>query len=55
MTLKKQDELIKFDTGERTIEIVNNSEDSVDIGVFGGEKFTDLIVTQGPFLDEQLT
>src|SRR5260221_4222573 len=41
---------IEFDRNEGTIEISNNSEAGVDIILFGGEKYTEPIVAQGPFV-----
>src|SRR5258706_10287037 len=43
-------EFIEFDRNEGTIEINNNSEAAIDIIVFGGEKYTEPIVAQGPFV-----
>ena len=43
-------EFIEFDRNKGTIEIHNNSEDSIDIILFGGEKYTEPIVAQGPFV-----
>jgi redox-sensitive bicupin YhaK (pirin superfamily) len=46
----KKGELIEFDRQEGTIEINNPSENAIDIIVFGGEKYTEAIVAQGPFV-----
>ena len=43
-------EFIEFDRIEGTIEINNNSEAAIDIILFGGEKYTEPIVAQGPFV-----
>src|SRR5258706_10912702 len=43
-------EFIEFDRSEGTIEISNDSEAAIDIIVFGGEKYTEPIVAQGPFV-----
>jgi hypothetical protein len=43
-------EFIEFDRIEGTIEISNNSEAGIDIILFGGEKYTEPIVAQGPFV-----
>jgi redox-sensitive bicupin YhaK (pirin superfamily) len=43
-------ELIEFDRDKGTIEISNNSDAAIDIIVFGGEKYTEPIVAQGPFV-----
>jgi redox-sensitive bicupin YhaK (pirin superfamily) len=43
-------EFIEFDRIEGTIEINNNSEVGIDIILFGGEKYTEPIVAQGPFV-----
>jgi redox-sensitive bicupin YhaK (pirin superfamily) len=43
-------EFIEFDRIEGTIEINNNSETGIDIILFGGEKYTEPIVAQGPFV-----
>jgi redox-sensitive bicupin YhaK (pirin superfamily) len=43
-------EFIEFDRNEGTIEISNNSGVVLDIILFGGEKYTEPIVAQGPFV-----
>jgi len=43
-------EFIEFDRDEGTIEINNNSELANDIILFGGEKYQEPIVAQGPFV-----
>jgi redox-sensitive bicupin YhaK (pirin superfamily) len=43
-------EFIEFDRNGGTIEINNNSETAIDIILFGGEKYTEPIVAQGPFV-----
>ena len=43
-------EFIEFDRNEGTIEINNNSEVASDIILFGGERYTEPIVAQGPFV-----
>ena len=43
-------EFIEFDRNEGTIEINNNSGVDIDIILFGGEKYTEPIVAQGPFV-----
>jgi len=43
-------EFIEFDRVEGAIEINNNSEAGIDIILFGGEKYTEPIVAQGPFV-----
>ncbi len=43
-------EFIEFDRKEGIIEINNNSKDAIDIIVFGGERYTEPIVAQGPFV-----
>jgi redox-sensitive bicupin YhaK (pirin superfamily) len=43
-------EFIEFDRDEGTIEINNNTEAAIDIIVFGGEKYAEPIVAQGPFV-----
>lgn len=43
-------EFIEFDRQEGTIEINNNAKDAIDIILFGGEKYTEPIVAQGPFV-----
>ena len=45
-----QGEFIEFDRDEGTIEFTNNSEVAIDIILFGGEKYTEPIVAQGPFV-----
>lgn len=46
----KKGDFILFDREEGKIEIINNFEDSIDIIVFGGEKYKELIVAHGPFV-----
>jgi redox-sensitive bicupin YhaK (pirin superfamily) len=46
----KKGDFIEFDRHEGTIEINNTSKDTIDIIVFGGEKYTEPIVAQGPFV-----
>ena len=46
----KAGEFIEFDREEGTIEIKNNSSGEIDIMLFGGEKYTEPIVAQGPFV-----
>ena len=46
----KQGEFIEFDYEEGTIEISNNSAEAADIILFGGERYTEPIVAQGPFV-----
>jgi redox-sensitive bicupin YhaK (pirin superfamily) len=43
-------EFIEFDRNEGAIEINNNSTAATDIILFGGEKYTEPIVAQGPFV-----
>lgn len=43
-------EFIEFDRDAGTIEISNNSEGAIDIILFGGEKYAEPIVAQGPFV-----
>lgn len=43
-------DFIEFDREEGTIEIINTSETAADIILFGGEKYTEPIVAQGPFV-----
>jgi len=43
-------EFIEFDRNEGTIEINNKSEVGIDIILFGGEKYTEPIIAQGPFV-----
>jgi redox-sensitive bicupin YhaK (pirin superfamily) len=43
-------DFIGFDKMEGTIEINNNSEDAIDIILFGGEKYAEPIVFGGPFV-----
>ncbi len=43
-------DFIEFDRHEGTIEINNNSDDVIDIILFGGEKYIEPIVAQGPFV-----
>jgi hypothetical protein len=46
----KKGDFILFDREEGKIEIINNFEDSIDIIVFGGEKYKEPIVAHGPFV-----
>ena len=46
----RKGEFIEFDRNEGTIEIDNNSEVAIDIILFGGEKYTEPIVAEGPFV-----
>src|SRR5438034_1606498 len=46
----EEGEFIEFDRDEGTIEINNNSQVAIDIILFGGEKYTEPIVAQGPFV-----
>jgi redox-sensitive bicupin YhaK (pirin superfamily) len=43
-------EFIEFDREEGSIEIANTSDTAADIILFGGEKYTEPIVAQGPFV-----
>jgi redox-sensitive bicupin YhaK (pirin superfamily) len=43
-------DFIEFDREGGTIEINNNSDSAIDILLFGGEKYTEPIVAQGPFV-----
>jgi redox-sensitive bicupin YhaK (pirin superfamily) len=43
-------DFIEFDRQEGTIEINNTSKDAIDIVLFGGEKYIEPIVAQGPFV-----
>ena len=43
-------EFIEFERKSGTIEIQNNGESPIDIILFGGEKYTEAIVAQGPFV-----
>jgi len=43
-------EFIEFDRNEGTIEISNNDDAAIDIILFGGEKYAEPIVAQGPFV-----
>ncbi len=45
-----QGEFIEFDRQEGIIEINNNSKNAIDIILFGGEKYFEPIVAQGPFV-----
>lgn len=42
--------LLRFDTGEGTIEMKNPSDAAIDIIVFGGAPYTEPIIAQGPFV-----
>ena len=46
----RKGEFIEFDRNEGTIEIDNNSQIAIDIIVFGGEKYAEPIVAEGPFV-----
>ena len=46
----KKGTLIEFDRDGGTIEISNNSKSTIDILLFGGEKYDEPIVAQGPFI-----
>jgi redox-sensitive bicupin YhaK (pirin superfamily) len=43
-------EFIEFDRNEGIIEISNNDQAAIDLLLFGGEKYTEPIVAQGPFV-----
>lgn len=43
-------EFVEFDREAGEIEIRNTSEEAIDILLFGGEKYTEPIVAQGPFV-----
>lgn len=43
-------DFVEFDRGDGTIEITNASTTAADIILFGGEKYNDPIVAQGPFV-----
>jgi redox-sensitive bicupin YhaK (pirin superfamily) len=43
-------DFIEFDRQEGTIEINNNTKEAIDIILFGGEKYIEPIVAQGPFV-----
>ena len=43
-------EFIEFDREEGTIEFSNTSKEAIDIILFGGEKYAEPIVAQGPFV-----
>jgi redox-sensitive bicupin YhaK (pirin superfamily) len=43
-------EFIEFDRNEGTIEISNNSNEGMDVIIFGGEHYAEKIVAQGPFV-----
>jgi len=43
-------EFIEFDRSEGTIELINNSKEANDIILFGGERYTEPIIAQGPFV-----
>ena len=43
-------EFIEFDRCEGTIDINNDSEAGIDVILFGGEKYTEPILAQGPFV-----
>jgi len=46
----KKGEFVEFDRKEGTIEFSNTSSDGIDIILFGGEKYAEPIVAQGPFV-----
>ncbi|HYV92567.1 MAG TPA: pirin family protein [Chitinophagales bacterium] len=46
----KAGEFIEFDREGGTIEFNNNSEGSMDVILFGGERYTEPIVAEGPFV-----
>ncbi len=46
----KKGEFIEFDRNEGTIEFSNTSKEGVDIILFGGERYAEPIVAQGPFV-----
>ena len=46
----KAGEFVTFDRGEGTIQFNNSSKGATDIILFGGEKYTEPIVAQGPFV-----
>jgi redox-sensitive bicupin YhaK (pirin superfamily) len=46
----KAGEFIEFDRNGGTIEINNNSEAAIDIIIFGGEKYAEPIIAEGPFV-----
>ncbi len=43
-------EFVEFERKSGTIEIKNNGETPIDVILFGGEKYTEAIVAQGPFV-----
>ena len=43
-------EFIEFETGNGNIEVKNNGEVAMDIILWGGERYTEPIVAQGPFV-----
>jgi redox-sensitive bicupin YhaK (pirin superfamily) len=43
-------EFIEFDRNGGTIEISNNSDHTADVLIFGGERYTEPIVADGPFV-----
>ena len=43
-------EFIEFDRNEGTLEIRNNSDTGIDVILFGGERYTEPIIAQGPFV-----
>jgi len=49
-TEHNQGEFIEFDRDGGTIEFKNNSDTAIDIILFGGERYTEPIVAQGPFV-----
>ncbi|MGU3377543.1 pirin family protein [Chryseobacterium sp. M5A1_1a] len=49
-TLVGKSKIVIFDTEDQDIEISNNEIFNVDIFIFGGEKYTEHIARQGPFI-----
>ncbi|MEO6327480.1 MAG: pirin family protein [Ginsengibacter sp.] len=43
-------EFVEFDRNAGTIEITNNAETAIDLIIFGGEKYAEPIIAQGPFV-----
>ena len=43
-------DFVEFDRNEGAIDMKNNSEAAIDIILFGGEKYSEPIVAQGPFV-----
>ncbi|RBL92438.1 pirin family protein [Chitinophaga flava] len=46
----QKNELVEFDSNAGEIEIKNTSEDATDIMLFGGEEYTEPVVSEGPFV-----